>query len=65
MAERVTSLFGGHQAQRRFLDEIESGSELNGDDIKFALLDAIFPVEQYSGTITTDLFAEDETPFFE
>jgi ParB family chromosome partitioning protein len=69
-AEAMT--LGGDEAQRKFLDEIESGSDLNGDDIKFALLDdkswvalAIFPVEQYGGTITTDLFAEDETSFFD
>ena len=26
---------------------------------------AIFPLEQYTGTITTDLFAEDETSYFD
>jgi hypothetical protein len=26
---------------------------------------AIFPPEKYSGTITTDLFAEDETSYFD
>ena len=54
-AEAMT--LGNDEAQRRFLDEIESGSDLNGDDIKFALLDdrpwvalAIFPIERYSLT---------------
>ena len=26
---------------------------------------AIFPLEQYTGTITTDLFAEDESSYFD
>ena len=49
-----------------------AGCEFSADDIKATLLDdrptvalAIFPLEQYTGTITTDLFAEDETSYFD
>ena len=69
-AEAMT--LGGDEMQRNVLEEIESGREFTGDDIKAALLDdrptvasAIFPLEQYTGTITTDLFAEDETSYFD
>jgi ParB family transcriptional regulator, chromosome partitioning protein len=69
-AEALT--LGGDEAQRSILKEIERGSGFSGDDIKTTLLDdrptvasAIFPLEQYTGTITTDLFAEDETSYFD
>ena len=69
-AEAMT--LGDDEVQRNVLEEIESGREFTGDDIKAALLDdrptvasAIFPLEQYTGTITTDLFAEDETSYFD
>ncbi len=63
---------GSDEAQRSILEQIESGVEASAEDIKATLLDdrptlalAIFPVEQYTGTITTDLFAEDETSYFD
>jgi ParB family transcriptional regulator, chromosome partitioning protein len=69
-AEALT--LGGDEAQRGILEEIERGSGFGGDDIKTTLLDdrptvasAIFPVEEYTGAITTDLFAEDETSYFD
>ena len=69
-AEAMT--LGGDEAQRSILEEIERGSDFSGDEIKATLLDdrptvaaAIFPIEQYTGTITTDLFAEDETSYFD
>jgi ParB family transcriptional regulator, chromosome partitioning protein len=69
-AEAMT--LGSDEVQRNVLEEIESGREFTGDDIKAALLDdrptvalAIFPVEQYTGAITTDLFAEDATSYFD
>jgi ParB family transcriptional regulator, chromosome partitioning protein len=69
-AEALT--LGGDDAQRSMLEEVERGSGFSGDDIKATLLDdrptvasAIFPLEQYTGTITTDLFAEDETSYFD
>jgi ParB family chromosome partitioning protein len=69
-AEALT--LGSDEAQRDILEQIESGSEANAGDIRATLLDArptvsiaIFPVEHYTGTITTDLFAEDETSYFD
>ena len=63
---------GSDEAQRSILEEIERGREVSADEIKATLLDdrptvalAIFPLEQYTGTITTDLFAEDETSYFD
>jgi len=69
-AEALT--LGSDEAQRNILEQIENGSEASGGDIRETLLDdrptvalAIFPVEEYTGTITTDLFAEDETSYFD
>jgi ParB family chromosome partitioning protein len=69
-AEALT--LGGDEAQRNILEQIENGTEASAEDIKGTLLDdrptvalAIFPAEQYTGTITTDLFAEDETSYFD
>src|SRR5215472_5241530 len=69
-AEAMT--LASDEVQRNILEEIERGSEYTADDIKATVLDdrptvalAIFPLEQYSGTITTDLFAEDETSYFD
>jgi ParB family transcriptional regulator, chromosome partitioning protein len=69
-AEALT--LGSDEAQRDILEQIENGSEASAGDIRATLLDdrptvsiAIFPVEQYTGTITTDLFAEDETSYFD
>ena len=69
-AEALT--LGSDEAQRSILEQIENGSDASAEDIKATLLDdrptvalAIFPAEQYTGTITTDLFAEDETSYFD
>jgi ParB family chromosome partitioning protein len=69
-AEALT--LGGDEMQRTILEEIERGIAFNADDIKATALDdrptvasAIFPLENYTGTITTDLFAEDETSYFD
>jgi ParB family transcriptional regulator, chromosome partitioning protein len=69
-AEALT--LGGDDAQQNILEQIENGSEASAGDIRATLLDdrptvaiAIFPVEEYTGTITTDLFAEDETSYFD
>lgn len=63
---------GSDEAQRDIVKDIESGDEFSVEGIRTVLLDnrptlalAIFPVEQYTGTITTDLFAEDETSYFD
>ena len=69
-AEAMT--LGSDEMQRTILEEIERGIAFSADDIKATALDdrptvasAIFPLEQYTGTITTDLFAEDETSYFD
>jgi ParB family chromosome partitioning protein len=69
-AEALT--LGSDEDQETIIEAIRSGRDLSVDYIKDNLLDerptvalAIFPVEQYTGTITTDLFAEDETSYFD
>jgi len=70
-AEALT--LGDDEKQRQILDEIGRGYQsFDAEDIKAILLDdrptvalAIFPVEQYSGTITTDLFGEAEESYFD
>lgn len=69
-AEALT--LGSDEAQRSILEEIARGDEFSAEGIRATLLDdrptvalAIFLVEHYTGTITTDLFAEDETSYFD
>ncbi len=69
-AEAMT--LGGDDVQRQIVEEIEQGHGFGADEIRTAVLDdrprvasAIFPLEQYTGTITTDLFADDETSYFD
>jgi ParB family chromosome partitioning protein len=69
-AESLT--LGSDEAQQRILEQITGGGDYTADEIRAALLDdrptvslAIFPPEKYTGTITTDLFAEDETSYFD
>jgi ParB family chromosome partitioning protein len=68
-AEALT--LGSDEAQQRLLEDLPS-CDYSADDIRGHLLDdrptvalAIFPPEKYTGTITTDLFAEDETSYFD
>lgn len=59
--------------QREILHEIERGhDECSAASIRCMALDeqpcvgdAVFPLERYTGTITTDLFAEGETSYFD
>lgn len=59
--------------QSEILQEIERGRDVcSPSDIRSMVLDerpcvadAIFPLERYTGTITTDLFAEGETSYFD
>ena len=69
-AESLT--LGSDEAQTRIVEQIAAGGDYSADEIRAALLDdrptvslAIFPPEKYTGTITTDLFAEDETSYFD
>src|SRR5436305_9024475 len=72
LAQAEAMTLGSDQMQQGILEEIERGSDFSADEIKATLLDdrptvalAIFPLERYTGTITTDLFAEDETSYFD
>lgn len=63
---------GSHDAQNKLLERIETGWDMDGEDIRGNLIGrapslsmAIFPKEEYKGTLTTDLFAEDETTYFD
>lgn len=70
-AEALT--VGSHRQQQNILSEILFRPEdYYAAAIRDILLDqcpsiamAIFPLEQYTGTITTDLFAEEETSYFD
>jgi ParB family transcriptional regulator, chromosome partitioning protein len=69
-AEALT--LGSDEAQRDIIADIESGDEFSPEGIRTVLLDnrptvafAIFPVENYHGTVTTDLFAEAEASYFD
>ena len=62
---------GSDEAQVRLLEQL-ADCDYSADDIRGHLLDdrptvalAIFPFEKYTGTITTDLFAADETSYFD
>lgn len=70
VAEALT--LGSHARQRSILESFEYGDEPTADDIRHMLLDdkpsvamAMFPREQYTGAIATDLFADEETTDFE
>src|SRR6516164_629636 len=72
LSEAEALTLGGDDMQRNILEEIERGIAFSADDIKATVLGvrptvalAIFPLEQYTGTITTDLFAEYETSYFD
>jgi len=70
LAEAMT--LGGHDQQRSLLKELREGAELDRDDIRHMLCEqkpsvaiAAFALEQYTGTLTRDLFAEQETTYFD
>jgi ParB family chromosome partitioning protein len=70
-AEGLT--LGDHDRQRDILDDIKRGyGPYSGEDIRERLLDerpnvamAVFPLDQYKGTITKDLFADEEQSYFD
>ena len=70
-AEAMT--LGSDEMQRNILEEIESGRSSSPATTSRRhcwttgprWLRRSFPLEQYTGTITTDLFAEDETSYFD
>ena len=70
IAEAMT--LGTHDQQRSLLDDLRNGAELDRETIRDMLCEqkpsaaiAIFPLEQYTGTFTRDLFAQEETTYFD
>jgi ParB/RepB/Spo0J family partition protein len=72
LAQAEALTLGNDDAQRNVLDEIERYGGMDAESIREHFLDdrptvamAIFPIEEYTGTITTDLFAEGESSYFD
>ena len=70
IAEALT--LGTHELQRSLLHDLRAGAELDRESIREMLCAqkpsasiAIFPLEQYTGTFTRDLFADEETTYFD
>ena len=70
VAEALT--IGTSAQQREIVADIRSGSEMDADDVRQALLEdrasvvhAIFPIERYKGRIAADLFQQAETSYFD
>jgi ParB family chromosome partitioning protein len=70
LAEALT--LGSAEAQKNILAHMADDYHYSADEIKDHFLDgrptvamAVFPVEQYTGTITTDLFRDEETSYFD
>jgi ParB family transcriptional regulator, chromosome partitioning protein len=70
VAEALT--LGSKEQQRAVLDGIDSDYPPDAEEIREMLIGgkpsvsmAIFPRERYTGTLTTDLFADDETTYFD
>jgi ParB family chromosome partitioning protein len=73
LAQAEALTLGNEAQQQRALEEIESGRyEFTANDVREFMLDdrpsvsmAIFPIERYQGTLTTDLFAQAQTSYFD
>jgi ParB family chromosome partitioning protein len=70
IAEALT--LGTAEQQRTMLERLAKSSWANADDVRGWLVDdkppvsaAVFPLEEYTGTLTRDLFAGDEETFFD
>ena len=70
VAEAMT--LGTHDQQRALIERLAQGHWYDADDVRGMLAGekpavslAIFPVERYEGTVTSDLFADDDTTFFD
>lgn len=70
LAEAMT--LGTIEQQRSILEEFNNGADIDRETIRHMLLGerpsaamAIFPLEQYTGTMTSDLFGEEESTFFD
>lgn len=63
---------GTHDQQRALLHDLREGADLDAETIRDTLCDqkpsaaiAIFELEKYTGTFTRDLFAAEETTYFD
>lgn len=72
LAQAEALTLGDEKAQQAILDDLARYGAMDADEIRDHLLDdrptvamAVFPVEDYTGTITTDLFAEGESSYFD
>jgi ParB family chromosome partitioning protein len=70
VAEALT--LATHDQQRALIERLEQGYHYDADDVRGMLTGekpavslAIFPMEQYDGTVTADLFADDDNTFFD
>ncbi|KYO54155.1 ParB/RepB/Spo0J family partition protein [Tistrella mobilis] len=70
VAEALT--LGTHDQQRAVIERLEQGYSFDADALRGMLTGekpavslAIFPMEQYAGTVTADLFADDDNTFFD
>ncbi|HYG91642.1 MAG TPA: ParB/RepB/Spo0J family partition protein [Azospirillum sp.] len=70
IAEALT--LGTHEQQRRILADIDSGAWIEAEDVRARLIEekpsvamAVFPLERYGATFTSDLFAEAEATYFD
>jgi ParB family chromosome partitioning protein len=72
LAQAEALTLGTHEAQRDILTRLEHGYDDDADDIRHILLNrkptvamALFQMEEYEGTLTTDLFAEEDASYFD
>jgi ParB family chromosome partitioning protein len=72
LAQAEALTLGSADAQSELLSAIKDGQIVHPAELRECLTeqrpcvaDAIFPLERYTGTITTDLFAEGETSWFD
>lgn len=72
LAQAEALTLGSIEEQRRIVQSLRSGTDDSAATIKSRLIgkrpavaDALFPLERYTGTLTTDLFAEEETSYFD
>jgi ParB family chromosome partitioning protein len=70
VAEALT--LATHDQQRALIERLEQGYHYDADDVRGMLTGekpavslAIFPLADYTGTVTADLFADDDTTFFD
>ena len=72
LAQAEALTLGTHEAQRDLVQRLADGFHYDADDIRDIFLErrpsvalAHFPLERYQGTLTTDLFGEDDTTYFD